>query len=343
MHAHLVVTACPEAPPAARRRARAAWAGMGLMGVRAAFVALFMLSPEAYASIVVSDERPVAPADAIPATDAWFASIAFGAGEYVTAWLEGLGGTWLARISSSGVVLDEVPVALPGVGPDQADIALASDGGQFLAVWLEGDPELDSMKGRLFAARFATDGSWLDREPIALSATAFTYVPMVAWNGANFVIAWVDARGVALAARISPGGVLLDPGGVQVSPDGSWPFIVGLSCVTNCLVSWGGPAGLGASLLKPDATVSPGPMVMTKGPPLVGSHAGAGEHLLTWTEETDRESSTGPLRAARVADDGVHEKDELVPDPSALHIAHPPAEPRQRPGDEPAGVVGVEC
>ena len=70
--------------------------------------------------------------------------------------------------------------------------------------------------------------------------------PCATWDGASFVVAWLDGRGASLdvyAARVAPDGRLLDPQGVAISNgpmDEDWPVVSSDGRAT--LIAWTDPA-----------------------------------------------------------------------------------------------------
>lgn len=105
------------------------------------------------------------------------------------------------------------------------DMAHASNGGMWLAVWHQGIPTGDGA-GRaaqdIYAARIRSDGTVLDPAGVAICTNLdFQSRPHVASDGNGFLVAWQDLRSGSswdvYAARVTTNGVVQDPGGFMVS------------------------------------------------------------------------------------------------------------------------------
>lgn len=96
------------------------------------------------------------------------------------------------------------------------EVAVAFDGSQWLAVWV--DRRTPGGAG-VRATRIAADGTVLDPTNITI-ATGITIdprSPRVAWDGAQFIVAWANYSAVDLfVARVLPTGVVRDPNGVEL-------------------------------------------------------------------------------------------------------------------------------
>ena len=120
---------------------------------------------------------------------------------------------------SSAQAIGSGPVPLVAnsgtTGQYQSGIAVASDGANFLAVW-------DGCSGGggcgIYASRVDSTGTVLDSTAIAIvNAPGSAYAPAVAFDGQNYMVAYVDNRPQGgsgnsniSATRISPAGTLLD-------------------------------------------------------------------------------------------------------------------------------------
>jgi hypothetical protein len=120
--------------------------------------------------------------------------------------------------ATSAQIAGERPVSTPFYAPMTlfGSSAIASDGNEFLAVWING---IDRYS--VFVTRIDSDGTVLD--PIGIFvATAVTNHPVgVAWNGDSYVVVWtgfntVVGSNTVMAARIAPDGRIVDPPRVLV-------------------------------------------------------------------------------------------------------------------------------
>jgi hypothetical protein len=126
-----------------------------------------------------------------------------------------------SRVGADGAVRDGagIPIATPTSA--QSSPAVAWDGTNAFVVWE------DDRTGKgldVFGARVSgADASVLDPDGLAVSDSSnLQYGPAVAWDGANYLIAWADRRSTTsddiYACRVSgQDGSLLDPAGIAVS------------------------------------------------------------------------------------------------------------------------------
>jgi len=169
--------------------------------------------------------------------------------DYLVAWTGDSGvDTFGARVrASDGVVLDPAGFTInAALADDQVEVAVASNGTDYLAVWLHGTSAVNAAEQNdIFGARVRDlDGRTLDYIPIsrALANLPFHDTPAVGSDGANFLIAWSDNRIAGFdifGTRVSPSSLVMDPSGIaistaggdQLAPDVTWNGV-------NYLVAW---------------------------------------------------------------------------------------------------------
>jgi len=98
---------------------------------------------------------------------------------------------------------------------EPADARVTSDGTDFFVVW-EDDEEVRG-------ARVSHGGDILDPAGLDIGSAFSLENPRVAWDGTHYVVTfWVNNffpnDDDLKAARVTPGGTVLDPGGVEISP-----------------------------------------------------------------------------------------------------------------------------
>jgi hypothetical protein len=108
------------------------------------------------------------------------------------------------------------PVSTPAAG-SQYIPAVAFDGTNYLAVWVDGR---DGAGFKVFGARVNQAGVVLDSTGIAIS-TANGFLPEVAFDGANYLVVWVETHtgtgADIVGIRVSRAGVVLDGSGIAIS------------------------------------------------------------------------------------------------------------------------------
>ena len=145
------------------------------------------------------------------------AIVGIGSG-FLTVWMaERDSAIWAARLDPLGVPIDSFPV-FTGRG-DQAEPAVAFDGDSTcLVVWT--DIRSGGAGGNIHGLRVTTGGRVLDTNliPIAEDPGWEALLPTVAYGQGVYLVAWTafdtsySLGVVARAARVSPGGAVLDTG-----------------------------------------------------------------------------------------------------------------------------------
>ena len=99
--------------------------------------------------------------------------------------------------------------------------AVAFDGENYLVAWT--DNRLGQNGENIYGSRVTPSGIVLDQAGIPISVALDSQLdPTVAFDGANYLLAWTDERGPGnlsniYAARVSPSGAVLEANGIPVS------------------------------------------------------------------------------------------------------------------------------
>ena len=144
------------------------------------------------------------------------------------------------------------PVSLQGSGSAQGKPVIASDGTNFFVVWL--DKRNFCTNGYdIYGARVTPDGVVLDPTGIPISTfpnmdpdPGSQYIPSVEFDGTNYLVVWTETRNPEgthyeiYAARVTPGGTVLDPNGVQITSSDASPLRMPSIAFdgTNFLITW---------------------------------------------------------------------------------------------------------
>jgi hypothetical protein len=156
--------------------------------------------------------------------------IAFDGNNYLVVWNDSRNATgplwdeldiYGARVTKQGVVLDLMGIPISTAPHIQGDVDITFDGVNYFAVWLDERLSGSYMNNDIYGTRIQPDGSLLDGPPdtggIAINTATYNNTRVsVTFDGINYSVVWDSAQyatnppsGV-FAARVSPGGVLVD-------------------------------------------------------------------------------------------------------------------------------------
>ena len=218
-------------------------------------------------------------------------------------------------VLSAGVALSSPPFLISSNAAGGGRPAIASDGTNFFTVW--SDPNTDS----IFGARVGTDGTVLDPAGIAIYSTGGSSggPPSVAFDGANFLVVWVETGFSILAVRVTPSGVVLDAPPIQIPPFAKVRPISLAFDGANYLVVWRNHIDQIVGARLSPAGVNLGGISVSSGPsgfyPWVSFN---GVHFLVAWHGWQGDTGDWNVSAARVATDGT------VLDPGGFLVASPP-------------------
>jgi hypothetical protein len=147
------------------------------------------------------------------------AAVASDGENYLVVWANR--GIYGRRVNSTGAILDDVEIEI-SAGENRVLPALAFDGTNYLVVWSDGRD--GTYQYDIYGARVSRDGEVLDSEGFVIcSAEGAQENPVVAFDGANYMVVWVDGPSLTLhdvgdihGARVSTAGEILDPGGLVI-------------------------------------------------------------------------------------------------------------------------------
>ncbi len=127
-----------------------------------------------------------------------------------------LGDIYGARITSEGAVLDSAGFAISAASNWQASPAVALGDTEVLVVWHDARA---SAFTDVYGARITSAGEVLDPAGIGISTLDnYQWFPSVAFDGVNYLVAWVDEHGHGLiyGGRVGTDGGVLDPQGFPI-------------------------------------------------------------------------------------------------------------------------------
>ncbi len=148
-------------------------------------------------------------------------AVAFDGTNYLVVWEDhrlGSGNIFAARVAPSGTVLDPNGFPLDTDAAQQRTPAIAFDGTNYLVVWSD---RRAGLRWDIYGVRVSPSGAVLDANAfVVVSVNNQQYSPAVAFDGTNYLVVWDDTRATVpqvFGARITPGGLVLDPAGIAIS------------------------------------------------------------------------------------------------------------------------------
>ena len=168
--------------------------------------------------------------------------------DFLAAWLETRSQGQVisaARLSANGQVLDPAGFLVNGAPGQKSSLSTAFGDSVYLVAWDAYGG--DGFPRDIYCARVNLDGSVMDTAGILVCRESlYRYQPDISFDGQNFLVVWTDSRSQVTnniyAARVSPGGVVLDPNGFVVAAADTFDDAQPAVCFTGThyLVVWPG-------------------------------------------------------------------------------------------------------
>jgi hypothetical protein len=153
-----------------------------------------------------------------------FPDVGFDGTNWLVVWEDQRGGSnhyeiYGARVSPGGAVLDPGGFSISEYPADLGEPAVSFNGADYLVVW---NDEHGGSYNKIYGRRVAPDGTFPDTASFNISGSSDQHSPDVAWDGANWLVAWSDGlfHGIK-ARRVAPGGTLPDSAPLRVSGGGA--------------------------------------------------------------------------------------------------------------------------
>lgn len=232
---------------------------------------------------------------------------------------------YAARVTREGAALDPEGVPIMNGEDEYTSPVVAGDGADAMILW--------EFNGGIWAKRLSAEGAVPDPEPIRINpddSNNYGTAPVVAYNGANYVVAWLSYSFEPVeqiffhAARLSPTGEVLDPEPIRIGQGGSYWSHADLAIAgdgENVLVVWLSEEGdlfnMQGVRLTPDGQVlDPEPLLF------LSSESGLADIRVTFDGQTwfavwsdYRHGETAEIYGLRIDRNGV------VLDPGGLAVA----------------------
>ncbi|MCY1003238.1 Ig-like domain-containing protein [Myxococcus sp. MISCRS1] len=156
-------------------------------------------------------------------------------------------GVWGVRVNARGEAQESAfRISAPGA-EGTGSPRFAFDGTNHLVIWSEPDSE-GSVRQNILGARVSATQGVLGAPFVINDDPTFQPFPQVAFNGANFVVAWQDERAIdgarvssVHAKRVAPSGEVLDADSylVRRNPSNVYLFLEGMAASgTDLLLGW---------------------------------------------------------------------------------------------------------
>jgi hypothetical protein len=229
-------------------------------------------------------------------------AVAGNAAGFFVAWTDSREGGYRAygaALDAQGAPLRPTAVALASGPLRRGDLALASDGSQYLAVWTEND----------FSGTYAAGGRLVTGDGSPLGAPAVLApdlrFPAVAYgNDVYLVVGNASSGNEARAVRVSRTGQVLDASPLSLTTNGYRPAVA--SDGQQFLAVWRGGSGVeGARVTAAGQLVDKTPLELAPAGAQSNYYPrvafGGGSYLVVW----DNLSSPSGILAVRVGTDGV--------------------------------------
>jgi MYXO-CTERM domain-containing protein len=251
------------------------------------------------ASPTVSNPIRFAPGLTFPTTSTSAVAAAWNGTAFQLAY-DGTNGVTLNRLTAAPALLDSTGVIVSGASTTYAPL-LACNGADCLLV-----------DGAV--AGFGVSQSAVIDGPLTLVDLTFYGSLAVSWDGAHYMMLWLDEMERVRAGRFDPTGAPLDGlGGLAVATISSFGSIAGVSCTANqCLAVWESDASTGgtnilAARIATSGSVldgTPLPIATTGDDEMSPSVASDGtQYLVSWMDAVT-DGGFPKVRTRRVTSDG---------------------------------------
>jgi hypothetical protein len=138
-------------------------------------------------------------------------AVAWNGTEFLIAWLDSrIDGEdiFAARVTPGGGLLDPDGIPIPTGHFSVGRPSVASNGSDFLVVWSDARNG-DHSRSDVFGTRISSAGAVLDVLSIDISTDGPNeLLPVVAWNGTNYLVVWDETR--LVATRVNSAGTVID-------------------------------------------------------------------------------------------------------------------------------------
>jgi hypothetical protein len=123
------------------------------------------------------------------------------------------------RVTAGGQLPDSAAHVVSFAASSQDQMAIASDGQNFLAVWVDWGADSAPYDRALYGARFDRQGRVLDPRPIRFEARDVRATG-VAFGGGNYLVQWRREQDI-LGVRVDPAGRVLDTVPIMIARAGA--------------------------------------------------------------------------------------------------------------------------
>ncbi|UCG42336.1 MAG: T9SS type A sorting domain-containing protein [candidate division WOR-3 bacterium] len=252
--------------------------------------------------------------------------VAFDGSNYLAVWGDYRAGTnrdiYGCRVTPQGEILDPAGIGICTQGNWQGVATVGFDGTNYLVAW----SDLRTGDFDIYGTRVSPQGEVLDPGGIPIARIdQIQLYPDVAWNGANWLVAYHDWRNHEYdiyGTRVASDGTVLDPNSIAISrADRNQYHPVVASDGSKCFVVWddtrGGSSRIhGARVSRDGVVLDTNGVAVSSASSYIPAIAFDGEnYLVTWD---DYRTGSADVYGARITPSGA------VLDPNGLPLSTAP-------------------
>jgi len=177
-------------------------------------------------------------------------TVAYDGINYFVVWEDGRNGypdIYGARVTQTGIVLDQNGILISGAVSYQRNPSVAFDGTNYLVVWAD---SRNNIYGEIYGARVNQAGGVLDPNGILISGTVDAQeYPSVAFDGVNYLVVWQNRRSGyddiydIYGTKINPSGVVINSFPVSIQDGNQYSPKIVRGSGNQALITYSGYTG----------------------------------------------------------------------------------------------------
>lgn len=217
-------------------------------------------------------------------------------------------------INPGGIVLSKEALSVD-------DPTITAGGTRFFVAW----SDWRNGRSEIYGSRVTRTGAVLDPAGIPIATAIEGQTPSVAYDGSNYLVVWVGVErgwfdGHIYGARVTPGGVVLDPAGIPISTAKGQHAALAFDG-SNYLVVWAARDGMrsdiyGARVSRAGTVLDPTPILISRAARFVRPTIAfdGSNYLVVWPDDRSGDWN-GNIYGARVSPAGS------ILDPAGIEVS----------------------